>query len=55
MVLAARDENCLDEVLVIAAALSVQDPRERPMDKQEAADEAHQQFRDENSRLPLAS
>ena len=49
MVLAARDENCMEEVLVIAAALSVQDPRERPMDKQEAADEAHKQFRDENS------
>src|SRR3546814_20094408 len=31
------------------AALSVQDPRERPMDKQEAADTAHAQFRDENS------
>ncbi|MGB7161022.1 MAG: ATP-dependent RNA helicase HrpA, partial [Tepidisphaeraceae bacterium] len=49
MILAARDENCMDEVLVIAAALSVQDPRERPMDKQEAADAAHAQFRDENS------
>jgi ATP-dependent helicase HrpA len=49
MILAARDENCLDEVLVIAAALSVQDPRERPMDKQELADAAHAQFRDERS------
>ncbi len=35
--------------LIIASALTVQDPRERPMDKQEAADEAHKQFRDENS------
>src|SRR4051812_5770695 len=49
MVLAARDENCLDEVLVIAAALSVQDPRERPMDKANEADEAHRKFRDDGS------
>jgi ATP-dependent helicase HrpA len=49
MILAARDENCLPEVLIIAAALSVQDPRERPMDKQELADAAHAPFRDENS------
>jgi ATP-dependent helicase HrpA len=49
MVLAARDEGCMDEVLIIASALSVQDPRERPMDKQQAADDAHKQFRDENS------
>src|SRR5688572_26993904 len=49
MILAARDENCLEEVLVIAAALSVQDPRERPMDKQEPADAAHAQFRDERA------
>ncbi|HEY7087080.1 MAG TPA: ATP-dependent RNA helicase HrpA [Tepidisphaeraceae bacterium] len=49
MVLAARDENVLEDVLVIAAALSVQDPRERPMDQQQAADSAHGQFRDENS------
>src|SRR4051812_19398513 len=49
MVLAARDENCLDEVLIIAAALSVQDPRERPMDRQNEADEAHRKFRDESS------
>jgi ATP-dependent helicase HrpA len=46
MVLAARDENCMDEVLVIASALSVQDPRDRPLDKQEQADLAHAQFRD---------
>jgi ATP-dependent helicase HrpA len=49
MVLAARDEGCMEEVLIIASALSVQDPRERPMDRQQAADEAHKQFRDENS------
>jgi ATP-dependent helicase HrpA len=49
MVLGARDENVLDDVLIIAAALSVQDPRERPLDKQQQADAAHAQFRDENS------
>ncbi|MGD8309255.1 MAG: ATP-dependent RNA helicase HrpA [Chromatiales bacterium] len=41
--------NCLREVLVIAAALSIQDPRERPLDKQQAADEAHALFRHEHS------
>ena len=49
MVLAARDEGVMDEVLVIASALAVQDPRERPMDKQELADAAHAKFRDETS------
>ncbi len=49
MILAAREEGCLDEVLVIASALSVQDPRERPMDKQAEADEAHRKFREPNS------
>ena len=49
MILAAREEDCLKEVLVIAAALSVQDPRERPMDAQEAADAAHAKFKDESS------
>jgi ATP-dependent helicase HrpA len=49
MILAAADEGCLDEVLIIAAALSVQDPRERPMEKQDAADDAHRKFRDERS------
>ena len=49
MVLAARDENCLSEVLVIASALSVQEPRERPHEKQQAADEKHKQFADARS------
>jgi ATP-dependent helicase HrpA len=49
MILAAVDENCLDEVLIIASALTVQDPRERPLDKQEAADAAHAAFRHEAS------
>jgi ATP-dependent helicase HrpA len=49
MILAAREENVLEDVLVIAAALSVQDPRERPMDMQQAADQAHEKWRDDNS------
>lgn len=49
MILAAKEENCLTEVLIIASALSVQDPRERPLDAQQKADEAHQQFADERS------
>ena len=49
MILAAQGENCLSEILVIAAALSVQDPRERPLDKQQAADDRHRQFQDDNS------
>jgi ATP-dependent helicase HrpA len=49
MLLAARDRNCLHEVLVIASALSVQDPRERPLAAQEAADAAHRKFADERS------
>jgi len=49
MLVAAREEKCLEQVLVIAAALSVQDPRERPLDKQAAADERHARFADERS------
>jgi len=49
MLLAARDEGCLEQMLVIAAALSVQDPRERPLGKQSAADERHRKFADEHS------
>ncbi|MEM9280983.1 MAG: ATP-dependent RNA helicase HrpA [Verrucomicrobiota bacterium] len=45
----AKDENCLMEALIVASALAVQDPRERPRDKQEAADSAHGQFRDKRS------
>ncbi len=45
MILAARDRGCLREVLVIAAALSVQDPRERPQESTGAADQAHAKFR----------
>ena len=49
MLLAAREQQCLREVLVIAAALSVQDPRERPLEAQDAADNAHRRFVDEKS------
>ncbi|MDS4068811.1 MAG: ATP-dependent RNA helicase HrpA, partial [Candidatus Competibacter sp.] len=49
MLLAAREEACLREVLVVVAALAIQDPRERPLEKQQAADEKHRRFRDEDS------
>ena len=49
MVLAGDEENCLAQVLVICAALEIQDPRVRPIDRQQAADQAHQPFEDENS------
>jgi len=49
MILAAREQHCLREVLIIASALSVQDPRERPQEAQEAADQAHRKFVDEKS------
>ncbi len=44
MVLEADGQGCLHEVMVIAAALAIQDPRERPSDHQAAADEAHARF-----------
>ncbi len=49
MILAAQENACLTEMLVIASALSVQDPRDRPMEFQQAADEAHKKFADEKS------
>src|SRR5690625_2710397 len=49
MIMAAHHQQCLSEMLIIAAALSVQDPRDRPMSEREAADQAHAQFRDEKS------
>ena len=49
MLLAAREENCLSEVVTIVSALSVQDPRERPMNKQQAADELHAEFNHEKT------
>ena len=49
MIIAGEEEHCLKEMLIIASALSVQDPRERPMDQAELADVAHAQFKDEMS------
>ncbi|WP_405583243.1 ATP-dependent RNA helicase HrpA [Streptomyces sp. NBC_01190] len=49
MVLEADRNGCVREVMVIAAALSIQDPRERPADKQAQADQQHARFRDETS------
>jgi ATP-dependent helicase HrpA len=49
MVLAADRNGCVSEVTVIAAALSIQDPRERPVDKQAQADQLHARFRDPES------
>ncbi|TCS70009.1 ATP-dependent helicase HrpA [Sulfuritortus calidifontis] len=49
MLIAAHEKACLAEVLVIAAALTSQDPRERPMEQAQAADAKHQRFSDENS------
>ena len=49
MLLQAREEQALSEVLVIAAAISIQDPRERPLEEQDAADQMHRQFHDRNS------
>ncbi|MFK4187865.1 ATP-dependent RNA helicase HrpA [Streptomyces sparsogenes] len=49
MVLEADRNGCVREVMVIAAALSIQDPRERPSDKQQQADQQHARFKDEGS------
>lgn len=49
MILEARDRQALTEVLVIAAAMSVQDVRDRPLEHQQAADQAHRKFDDEKS------
>ncbi|MET9442352.1 ATP-dependent RNA helicase HrpA [Streptomyces sp. NPDC006610] len=49
MVLEADRNGCAREVMVIAAALSIQDPRERPADKQTQADQQHARFKDETS------
>ena len=49
MILAAEENNCLTEVLIIVSVLSVQDPRERPVEKQQQADEKHKRLRDEQS------
>ncbi len=55
MILAAKREACLKEILIIASVLSIQDPRERPMDKREAADNAHSKFAQSNTSESLGS
>ncbi len=49
MILAALDNGCLTEMLIVASALSVQDPRDRPIEYQQQADEKHKKFADEKS------
>ncbi len=49
ILLESKKENCVREILIIISALSVSDPRERPLDKAEQADKAHQIFHDPDS------
>jgi ATP-dependent helicase HrpA len=49
MVLEAQKHGCVREAMIITSALSIQDPRERPMDKQQASDEKHRRFHDKES------
>jgi ATP-dependent helicase HrpA len=49
LLLAGRQFQCLNEILIIASALALQDPRDRPAERREAADAAHQRFNDERS------
>ncbi len=49
LLLAGRQYHCLQEILIIASALSLQDPRDRPAERRETADAAHQRFNDERS------
>lgn len=49
IILAGDAQNCLHEILIIAAALEIQDPRERPLDRQQMADEKHEQFLNKES------
>lgn len=49
MLLTAVKYNCLHEVMIIVSALSIQDPRERPQEKQQSADDKHRRFADKKS------
>ena len=49
MLLTAQSQSCIRELLIIVSALSVQDPRERPVEKQQAADQMHRRFWSEHS------
>ncbi|KPN72025.1 ATP-dependent helicase [Neisseria sp. 83E34] len=49
ILLAAQKHDCMAEILVIVSALSIQDPRERPLEAREAAQKAHERFTDKQS------
>jgi len=49
MLIAAGEHHCVSEMLVIASALEIQDPRERPLDRQQHADQAHAMYKDAES------
>ncbi|HEX7557836.1 MAG TPA: ATP-dependent RNA helicase HrpA, partial [Usitatibacter sp.] len=49
LLLASREFHCLSEMLIVASALSIPDPRDRPQALREASDRAHEEFRDEAS------
>lgn len=49
ILLAAKKHDCMAEILVIASALSIQDPRERPLESRDAAAKAHERFTDKQS------
>ncbi|MGE5615931.1 MAG: ATP-dependent RNA helicase HrpA, partial [Bacillota bacterium] len=49
MLAASREFDCLAEMVILGAALSIQDPRDRPQDKREASERAHEEFRDDAS------
>ncbi|NQZ21719.1 MAG: ATP-dependent RNA helicase HrpA [Colwellia sp.] len=49
MILTAIDLGCIEQIFIIVSALSIQDPRERPHEKQQAADEKHNRFKDKDS------
>ena len=49
ILIAASELGCLQELLIIVAGITIQDPRERPHDKQQAADEKHRRFKDADS------
>ncbi len=49
ILLAAKEQNCVSEIAIIVSALSIQDPRERPAEQSQAADEKHRPFQDRES------
>ncbi|MDX1654212.1 MAG: ATP-dependent RNA helicase HrpA, partial [Candidatus Competibacteraceae bacterium] len=49
MILAAREQGCAREALIVASALAIQDPRERPLEAQQSADERHRRFQEPDS------